>query len=433
MNTRILTVVSVALAALGCATSSKPIDVARPSPKAYVGLFADNAVAVVDTGSNQVVKTIAVPAGPHGVVVTPDGAKVYVSSDGAASVSVISTATDAVVGSIDVGATPHGLTISRDGKRVVCAGFGTDSVMVIDTASDTVVARVGVGRPHNSAISPDGKRAYVGSQQANAAAVVVVDLDAASVVTSVPLGHAPRALDYAPDGKVYFTQAGVDGLALLDPATNQLAPAPIATGGSPHHMIADGEYELVVSQTAGDLELVDAKTAMVEGRVPTGKAPHWIGLVGDGGRVYVTNESDNSISVIDIGSKQVVTTIAVGKGPRKIAVQPSTTTTAATAGAHAEIAATDGFAFEPAHLTVAAGTTVRWVNKGAIPHTVTSGKSSRAADAPGASFDGVLASGASFEQKFVRPGDFAYFCRYHEGMGMMGVVTVTPTAEKAAE
>src|SRR3989442_12021661 len=62
---------------------------AAGAPKAYVGLFKDDAVAVIDTAQNKVLSTIAVPKGPHGLVVTPDGRKVYVSSDGASTVSVI--------------------------------------------------------------------------------------------------------------------------------------------------------------------------------------------------------------------------------------------------------------------------------------------------------------------------------------------------------
>ena len=36
----------------------------------------------------RVLRTVTVPKGPHGLVVTPDGRKVYVSSDGASTVSV---------------------------------------------------------------------------------------------------------------------------------------------------------------------------------------------------------------------------------------------------------------------------------------------------------------------------------------------------------
>ena len=41
------------------------------APKVYVGLFKDDAVAVIDTSTNKVLRTISVPKGPHGLVVTP--------------------------------------------------------------------------------------------------------------------------------------------------------------------------------------------------------------------------------------------------------------------------------------------------------------------------------------------------------------------------
>src|SRR6266705_5361541 len=91
---------------------------AAGAPKAYVGLFKDDAVAVLDTAQNKVLGTIAVPKGPHGLVVTPDARKVYVSTDGASTVSVIDTATDRVVTSIEVGANPHGLSVSGDGSQI---------------------------------------------------------------------------------------------------------------------------------------------------------------------------------------------------------------------------------------------------------------------------------------------------------------------------
>ena len=67
-----------------------------------------------------------------------------------------------------------------------------------------------------------------------------------------------------------------------------------------------------------------------------------------------------------------------------------------------------GSRFEPATLNVAAGTTIRWFNDDALPHTVT------AADI---SWDsGNLAPGEAFERRFDSPGTYGYLCRYHPGM-----------------
>ena len=38
---------------------------AAGAPKVYVGLFKDDAVAVIDTAQNKVIGTISVPKGPH--------------------------------------------------------------------------------------------------------------------------------------------------------------------------------------------------------------------------------------------------------------------------------------------------------------------------------------------------------------------------------
>src|SRR5262245_24691966 len=50
---------------------------AAAAPKAYVGLFKDSAVAVLEMSTNRLLSTIPVPPGPHGLVITPDGRKVY--------------------------------------------------------------------------------------------------------------------------------------------------------------------------------------------------------------------------------------------------------------------------------------------------------------------------------------------------------------------
>src|SRR5467141_640567 len=160
---------------------------AAAGPKAYVGLFKDDAVAVIDTSQNQVVATIPVPKGPHGLVITPDGRKVYVSSDGASTVSVIDTTADRVGASIDVGANPHGLAVSGDGSRVLVMGWGSNRVLVIDTATDRVIGEVPVAQPHNGTMSRDGRVGWVASQQQGAMALVRLDLTISKEVARVPL------------------------------------------------------------------------------------------------------------------------------------------------------------------------------------------------------------------------------------------------------
>ena len=327
------------------------------APKVYVGVFRDDTVAVIDTSTNRVVRTIPVPKGPHGLVVTPDGRKVYVASDGASVVSVIDTATDAVVTTIDVGPNPHGLAMAADGKLVLVCAWGANQAIFIDTAGDKIVGRVPVAQAHNAALSADGRVAFVGSQLQGATALVRIDVVAMRESGRVPLDRTPRALDLTPDGRrLYFTVAGLAAVLVLDTASSSIVKE-VAVGASPHQapVTPDGRIALVPSQGPGELGLIDTATNVVAGTVAVGKTPHWVAASSDGHVAYVTNEGSNDVSVVDLGRRAVVATIPVGNAPRKVVVQPG-----AIQKASAELMLrADDYVFSPASLRGRAGERLR--------------------------------------------------------------------------
>src|SRR5436305_575561 len=82
---------------------------------------------------------------------------------------------------------------------------------LLATTTNRVTGQVAVPNPHNVAISPDGRTAYVASQAQGAASLAILNLANQTQVGSVALDKTPRALAFSPDGKwVYFTLAGVD-------------------------------------------------------------------------------------------------------------------------------------------------------------------------------------------------------------------------------
>ncbi len=72
------------------------------------------------------------------------------------------------------------------------------------------------------------------------------------------------------------------------------------------------------------------------------------------------------------------------------------------------------FAFTPASITVAKGSSVTWTNNGPSTHTVTAGDSSFNS--------GNVAAGGKFTHTFSASGTFAYHCTIHPQM--TGSVTV---------
>ena len=72
------------------------------------------------------------------------------------------------------------------------------------------------------------------------------------------------------------------------------------------------------------------------------------------------------------------------------------------------------FAYQPTTVTVAPGTTVRWMNHDEETHTVTSSTGLFAS--PGLDLD------ETFEHTFTQPGTYTYFCALHPHMRATVVV-----------
>lgn len=70
----------------------------------------------------------------------------------------------------------------------------------------------------------------------------------------------------------------------------------------------------------------------------------------------------------------------------------------------------DNFSFSPTTLTVASGTTVTWINRDDIPHTVVSTDDAKTFKSK------VLDTDEKFSFTFAKPGTYPYFCSIHPKM-----------------
>ena len=401
---RILPLMTVLCVLGGCAGAARD-----GAPKAYVGNFKDNTVSVIDTRAKKVVMTIAVPPGPHGMALTPSGGYLYVSSDGASSVSLIDTGDDRLEQSIEVGKAPHGLSVTPDGKLVMVAVYGDDRVVFLETSTNQVIGSVSIAKPHNIAVRPDGRTAYVASQEPGRFALAVIDIGSRTVVRSVPLDKTPRALEFSPDGRyLYFTQAGLAAVQVLDPNGDRILTQ-IAVGGSPHYanFTRDGRLGLTVSQGPGELAVFSTSSNAVSSTVKIGKLPHWVVASGDSRTAYATNEGSNDVSIVDLATGSV-STVPVGNAPRKIVVQQGSMGASSTGASkpQAEVKVS-GFAFTPAATTVSVGQTVSWTNDDAAPHAIS---------VKGGTATAQFAPGERVSLTFDKPGTYDYVCSVHPYM-----------------
>jgi DNA-binding beta-propeller fold protein YncE len=262
----------------------------------------------------------------HEVAVSPDGRRAFVpiySSVGVGQagtdgrlIRVIDLEKRAIAGTIDLGKgmRPHRPVFGpRNGLLYVTTELG-QSVTIIDPATLAIIGSVPTGEPesHMLAISADGHRGYTANVKSGT--VSVLDLDARSLVATIPVATVVQRISLSPDGRWAFTADETKArLAAIDTVTNTVAtsiPLPgIAFGTTP---TPDGKWLLVTLPALRMVGVVDLSTMRVVRTIDVPKAPQEIVVRPDGAVAYVSCDSSAKIAVIDLETWKVDRLIDVG-------------------------------------------------------------------------------------------------------------------------
>jgi YVTN family beta-propeller protein len=256
------------IAAIDTATNTVAARVQAPGDPGEIKINPDGksvyvacggSLAVVDAMTNTLKATIPVAQGISEMVVTRDGARIYLLVSG--GILAIDAATNQLMATIAVGGGLAGLAVTPDGQRAVISQEpeGANQVLIIDLSSKKIISAFEVYfRPTRggAAISPDGKRAFIGGQifGGDISQVVVFDLDANTQIASGWAGRGLRKITATPDGRfVYVT----------------------------------GDYVTYYNDPQGFVEVIDARTNKFVAGTSVHATPGNPAVTPDGAKVYV--------------------------------------------------------------------------------------------------------------------------------------------------
>jgi len=235
------------------------------------------AVMLLDATTGETLEARMTDAMNHNAIFSPDGTEVWtsqMSEPGAAL--VLDAETLETRRTIEVGNHPAEVTFSASGGYAFVANGGSNSVTVIDAESKAVVTTVSVGEDPVGAWQGSNGVAYVDNEMGET--LTAIDTNTLEVIRTYELGFMPGMAALGPDDRVWVTDAD---------------------GG-----------KVVFFAAGSDMRL---------GEAATGAGAHAIAFNGDGTRAYVSNQMENTVSVLDVASSTLVTTIAVGSKPNGMA------------------------------------------------------------------------------------------------------------------
>lgn len=161
--------------------------------KFYVTNTVSGSVSVVERATGAV-KVIPVGKGAEAITISPDGREVWVGLPADNKLAVISTAKDEIVETLESGGKqPQRIRFTPDGKEVWVSHVASDALTVIDAQSRKVIANVSVGkRPQGIVFSPDGRRGYFALSGSNQ--VAVIDVPGRKLVQNFETGLDPDGI-----------------------------------------------------------------------------------------------------------------------------------------------------------------------------------------------------------------------------------------------
>ena len=288
--------------------------------KVFVACQGENAVAVLDMGTGQLIGLIHVEA-PHSVYVHPATGRLYVSrlENASDNIHVYNSDTHQLIATAKAGNFPALMQITPDGSQLWVTNFDDalldNKVRVLDPTTLAPMAALdfNVQQPHGLALTADGSKAYVTNILSDNVSVIPTDttpIGTGGFVLPLPITravHQPQQCVLSLNEKHLFVSALASNQVHVLDLINEVPIASVTVGNGPWHLtLSPDGAELWVANWLGEsVSIVDVTNPDAPVVVDTLRPHHPsddtrlvlvrpIGIsFGPDGRVYVSCANDN--------------------------------------------------------------------------------------------------------------------------------------------
>jgi YVTN family beta-propeller protein len=241
-------------------------------------------------GAQYIETTINVGRSPVAAVYDSIDAKVFIANKTSGTVSVINPATNTVTATIPVGVNPVALcwVAASDRLYVACAPVtGNGSVYVINAADNSVVTTVTVRvNPAAMAWCTSRSKLYVLNASANGPITIINSSNQVTKNLSIPDGHTPNDIVYNPTSdRIYVSSAAM--------------------------------------ASTGKVRVVNPSNDNISTSVTCGNSAWELGVNPTTNRVYCSNRSSNTVSVINCATSQRLANVSVTGEPHPVYWTPA--------------------------------------------------------------------------------------------------------------
>lgn len=281
---------------------------------AYVTNQSSSDLSVIDLDRMVEVERVPVPGEPAGIAVAPKLGAVFTVSPDSKVLRRFGMPVGEPIAERTLDGGPIGVAVDERRGRVFVSDWYNARVWVIaaDDLSTTQVLSTG-SAPAGLAISPDGRWLATADRDSNQ--VSIFDAESLDLRHRVTVGLRPFGVTFSPDGRLFSADVGSNTVTAVDPVSGQVL-GHAATRERPYAVAFAGGRGFVTNQYDDSISVFDAQSLAAIATIDTGEYPEGIDTTADGRQIVVANWFSNSVMVIDPVSLEVIGEIATGDGPR---------------------------------------------------------------------------------------------------------------------
>lgn len=197
--------------------------------------------------------------------------------------------------------------------------------------------------PHESAASHDGKWAVVTGYGAGSPGntLLLLDLTTREVARTIDLGayHRPHGIAFLPGDSLIVVTVEANQAVLVVHAASGAVRRAIVTGEQTTHQMAvrpDGVLGYTANIRSGTISEVNFATGATRA-LAVAPEVEGIGVTPNGREVWVGSNAAGTITIVDVPSWKVVTTLDQGERPYRVTISPDGRTAAAALTSSARI------------------------------------------------------------------------------------------------
>lgn len=347
---------------------ASPISVALSPDGRYAFIGEEgSSVDVFSARTGQALQHVPVAGGVASLAVSADGSTLFAATGAADTVDLIQTSTWTRTASIPVANAPSNVAVAPGSKTAYITNPGPSQVLLSDFSTITGT-NAGLRAPQFFAMGPGNSTVYVTNYQSNT--VVVLDRTGRQTA-SIPVDKGPADIVASSDGsRVYvINQYGISNfvptVSVIDTSSNTVINSWEVTGGvlgtpgiglSPDgatvyvasawfftydaatgtlkneltvpnenvfYIAAAPDGKTVYSSTSSQVVAIDPTGQHIKASIPIGSGcSSRITMRPDGKELWVADDVDMQVGVIDTSTNKLKATIPMSSAPVSIAFTP---------------------------------------------------------------------------------------------------------------